>query len=101
MQRDLQIEYWSSFTNNTNNTNNKTKKVKYTKPILSFPEFCAAAAVRQAPVSPRMDSAVDGNWTQECTDRNLDQDCRQDNKQGPLQKQAMDEESESLVIPQL
>jgi len=34
-------------------------------------------------------------------DRNLDQDHRQDNKQGPLQKPAMDEGCEPLVIPQL
>jgi len=32
---------------------------------------------------------------------NLDQDLRQDNEQGPLQKPAMDEESETLVILQL
>jgi len=34
-------------------------------------------------------------------DRNLDQDCRQDKEQGPLQKVAMDEESKTLMIPQL
>jgi len=34
-------------------------------------------------------------------DRSLDQDRRQNNEQGPLQKAAMNEESETLVIPQL
>jgi len=56
-------------------------------------------AVRQAPGSPRLDSAVDRNRTEELTERNLD--CRQENKQGPLQKPALDEESETLVIPQV
>jgi len=41
------------------------------------------------------------NWTRERMDQNLDQDRRQDNEQGPLQKLAMDEESELLVIPHL
>jgi len=45
-----------------------------------------------APGSPSLASAVDRNWTQECTDGNLNKDRRQDNKQGPLQKLAMDEE---------
>jgi len=54
-----------------------------------------------APDSPGLALAAGRNWTQEHMDRNLDQDRGQDNKQGPLQKQAMDEESESLVIPQL
>ena len=58
------------------------------------------AAARQAPGSPGQDSALDRNWVQERMDRNLDQDHSQDNEQGPLQKPAMDEESETLVIPQ-
>jgi len=33
-------------------------------------------------------------------DWNPDQDHRQDKKQGPLQKLAVDEESKSLLIPQ-
>jgi len=53
------------------------------------------------PGSPRLALAVDGNWTQECTDQDLDQDCRQDNEQGPLQKLATDKESKTLVIPKL
>jgi len=36
--------------------------------------------------------AVDGSWTQECTDWNLGQDRRQNNEQRPLQKAAMDKE---------
>jgi len=36
--------------------------------------------------------AVGRNGTQECTDWNLDQDGRQDNEQGSLEKLAMDEE---------
>jgi len=58
------------------------------------------SSCQAAPGSPRLDSAVDRNWTQECTDRNLDQDYRQHNKL-PFQKAAMDEESETLMIPQL
>jgi len=34
-------------------------------------------------------------------DQNLDQGCREDKEQGPLQKSAMEEESETLMIPQL
>jgi len=45
-------------------------------------------------------SSVDGNWTQDRTDRNLAQDRRQDKEQRPLQKLALDEESETLVILQ-
>jgi len=45
-----------------------------------------------------MDSAVDGNWIQEC----MDHDHRQDDKQGPLQKLAVDkEERESCDPPAL
>jgi len=43
--------------------------------------------------------AADGNWTQECTDRNPDQDRRQDKEQSPIQQAARDEECETLVIP--
>ena len=32
---------------------------------------------------------LDGNWTRECTDGNLDQDRRQDKEQGPPQKLAI------------
>jgi len=46
-----------------------------------------------------LDSAVDGNWSQECMDRNLDQGCKQNGELGPLQKAAMDEESEIVAIP--
>jgi len=55
--------------------------------------------VLRAPRSPGLDPAADRDWTQECTDRNLDQDRRQDSEEGPLQQPAMDEESETLVIP--
>jgi len=91
------------FTNNTNNTNNikdKRNKTKYTEPILSFLEL-GASSCQAAPGSPGLDFAADRDWTQGCTDWNLDQDRRQDKKQDPLQKAAMDEESKTLVIPQL
>ena len=93
-----------SFTNNTNNI--KRNNAKCTKLILSFPELGAGrwhltSRCQPAPGNPRLALAVDRNWTQECTDRNLDQDRRQNNKQGPLQKPAMDKESETLMIPQL
>jgi len=96
----------NSFTDNTNNINNKRNNVKYTEPILSFPELGAgcwhpASSFWAAPGSPGLDSTVGRNWTQGCMDRNLDQDCRLDKEQGTLQKVAMDEESETLVIPQL
>jgi len=55
----------------------------------------------KAPGNPGPDTLVGGNGTRERTDRDLDQDRRQDSEQGPLQKPAMDEESETLVIPQL
>jgi len=60
-----------------------------------------ASSCLAAPGSPRLDSAVGRNWTQGCTDQNLDQDHRQNNEQGPLQKPAMDKENKTLVIPQL
>jgi len=59
------------------------------------------AAARQAPGSPGLASAVDRNWTQECMGRDPDQDLRQDNKPSPLQKLAMDKDSETLMILQL
>jgi len=58
-----------------------------------------SAAARKTPGSPGLDSSADGNWIQECTDRNMYQDCRQDREQGPLQKPAIDEEGETLMIP--
>jgi len=107
-ERDLQIEY-KNFTNNTyniNNINNKRNNAKYTKLIPSFPElgaghWCPTSSCQAVPGGPGLDSAADGNWTQGCTDRHMDQDRRQNNEHGPLQKAAMDEESETLVIPQL
>jgi len=92
------------FTNNINNTNNITNKrntVKYTKPILSFPELGAGALAfcQQPPGSTsKSQTGLRSRWTQECKDRDLNQDHRQDKKQGPLQQLAMDEESET---PQL
>jgi len=77
------------------------------KPISSFPDLHAIGAgiplvaVGQTPGSPGLDSEVDGNWNQEGTVWNLDQDHKQDNKQGHLQKPTVDEESKTLVIPQL
>jgi len=97
-----------SFTNSTNNTNidNKRNNVKYPRPMCSFPELGAgrwhpANSFQAAPGSPGLDSAVGRNWAQECTDRDLDQDRRLDKVQDPLQQAAMDEESETLMIPQL
>jgi len=84
--------------NNTNITNNiKRSNAKYTKPMHWRP----TSSCQAAPGSPGLASAADRNWTQECMDRDLVQDSRQDNKQGPLQKPTMDEEGETLVIPQL
>jgi len=59
------------------------------------------SSCQAAPGSPGLASAAGRNWTQGCTDWDPDQDFRQNNKQGPLQQAAMDEESKSLVIPQL
>jgi len=101
-KKDLQIECEKSFTSSTNNKRNNN--AKYTKPIWSFPDLCAVgagvtpAAARQTSGSLGLDSALDGNWIQECTDWNLDQDHRQDKEQGALQKSAMDEESETLMV---
>ena len=55
--------------------------VKYTKPILNFLEPGArswhpASSCQAAPGIPRLALAAGRNWTQECTDRNLDQDRR-------------------------
>jgi len=52
-------------------------------------QWCPTSSCQAAPGSPGLDSAVDGN----CTHRSLDQ--------GPLQKASMNEESETLVMPQL
>jgi len=60
-----------------------------------------SSSCQAAPGSPGLDSSVDGNWTQEGMDWNLDQDCGQNKEQGPLQNLAMDKESETLMIPQL
>jgi len=57
------------------------------------------SSCQAAPGSPRLASAVDKNWIQECMDGNLDQDHRQNNEKGPLHKPAIDEESETLMIP--
>jgi len=81
-------------------------KAKCTQPILSFPEVGArhwhsASSCRAAPGSPRLASAAGRNWTQGCTDWNQDQGHRQENEQSPLQKLAFDEESDTLMIPQL
>nr|XP_009937401.1 PREDICTED: myogenic factor 5 [Opisthocomus hoazin] len=54
-----------------------------------------------APGSHGPDFPADGNWIQQCMDRYLDRDRRQDREQGPLQQPAVDEESKTLVIPQL
>jgi len=95
-ERGLPIGNENSFTNNT-----KRNNAKYTKPTLSFLELGAASSCRAAPGSPGLDSTAGRNWTQECTDWNWDQDCRQGSEPGPFQKLAMDEESKTLMIPQL
>jgi len=105
-ERDLQVEDKNSCTNNANNISNKRNKTKYTKPILSFLELGAGcwsptSSCQAAPGNPGLASAVDGNWTRQCTGQDLDQDCKQDKEQGPLQKPSMDEKSETFVIPQL
>jgi len=63
--------------------------------------WCPATSCQAAPGNPGLASAVGRSWTQEYMDWNLDQVRRQDSEQGLLQKVAMDEESETLVIPQL
>ena len=60
-----------------------------------------ASSCQAAPGSPGLASAAGRNWTQECRDHSLDQDSRQNNEQGPLQKSAMDKQSKILMIPQL
>jgi len=60
-----------------------------------------ARGCQAAPESPGLASAADRNCTLECTGRNLLKDHSDHNEQCPLQKAAMDEESETLVIPQL
>jgi len=59
------------------------------------------AAARQAPGSTGLDSAIDGNWIQECTDRSLDQGCRQDNIKVLFRNQTQTKKSKTLVIHQL
>ena len=102
----LNIKSFTNSTKKTNNVSNKRNNIKYTKPILNFLELGAErwypiSSYQAAPGSPKLDSTVGRNWTQECTDQNLDRDRRQDREQGLLQKAAMDEESKTLVIPQL
>jgi len=102
----LNIRSFTNNTYNTNNINNKRNKTKYTRPTLSFPELGAkhwrpTSSCWASPGSPRLASAAGRNWTLGWTDQNLDQDHRQDNERGPLQQVAMDEESETLMIPQL
>jgi len=59
----------------------------------------AAARQHQAVLGwPRQQT---GTGLRDATDRNLDQDHRQNEDQGPLQKPATDKGSETLVIPQL
>lgn len=73
---------------------NKRNNRKYTKRILSFPddgtgtvEAPTSEAVGQAPGSPGLDSAADGNWIEECMDQ--DWGWRQKNRQSPPQTPAM------------
>ena len=59
-ERDLQIEYQNSFTNNTNKTNNinnQRNKAKYPKLVLSFPAlgawwWCPSSSCRQHQAVP-------------------------------------------------
>jgi len=102
----LNIKGFTKNSHNTNDINNKRNNAKLTKLTLRFPELGAghwhpASNCKAAPGSPGLALAVGRSWTQGCTDRDLDQDGRQDNEQCSLQKAAMDEESEILVIPQL
>ena len=102
----MNIKSFTNSTNNTNNINNKPNNTNYTKQILSFLESDAGhwhttSICQAAPGFPGLASSADRNWTQECMDRNLYQDRRQNNEQGPLQKLAIDEGSETFVIPQL
>jgi len=65
-ERDLQIEYKTSFTNNTNNSNNinnNRTKTKYTNPILSFPEL-GAPGTDFLPKAARQQWEVP-DWTQQ------------------------------------
>jgi len=78
-------------------------KAKYKKSILSFLDLHAVGAgvmpvaAKKTPGSPGLDSAVDGKWTQECRDRNLGRDYRQDNtflfRSRPWTKRARPSES--------
>jgi len=55
------------------------------------------AVARQKPGSPRLASAEDRNWTQECVNRNVDKDCKWDKEQGPFHKLAMDKECKTQL----
>jgi len=74
---------------------------------MSFPDLhdtgadIAPAAAEHTPRTPGLDSAVEDNWIQEFMDQNLDQDHSQNKEQVPLQKLAVNEESKTLVIPQI
>ena len=53
---------------------------------MNFLDLCregwhCASGCQAALGSPGLDSTAEGNWTQECTDRNMHQDGRQDKKQ--------------------
>jgi len=62
----------------------------------------ARSSRQQLPGRTRNDGLpIDRNWTLECTEQSLNQNGKQDNEQGPLQKPAMNEESEPLMFPQL
>lgn len=55
------------------------------------------AAAEQTPEGP----GLDGNWIQECTDWNWDQDYQRDNRQGPLQVPAVKKFDKTSMILQL
>jgi len=80
---------------------NKINKAKIHITNIELPRVVCSAGCRQTLGSLGLDSAADRNRTRECMDGNPDQDCRQDKEQGPLQKPAMDEGSETLMMPQL
>jgi len=60
-ERDLQIEYKNSFTNNTKNINNKRNKTKHTKPMPSFPGAEASVSCQQLLGSTRKSWAALGS----------------------------------------
>ena len=74
---------------------NKRNSAKYTKPTRSSLELGAqhwhpTSSCQAALGNPRLASAAGRNWTQGWTEQGLDQERRQNNKQGPLQQEAMD-----------